>query len=346
MKIKNTYKYHIVFAIVIVIMNLLREYILGEREKFLGSFDLYGIVFRISFYVTFFSIYCINIKFLCPKTLIKKNLLLFILGQVSLFFAFPILRFFLEEIVIYNITGFHNYYENTRTFWFYIFDNSYYSLQVILFSTFVYLLLMFLKNSNRIHELQLERQKAELGALKMQLEPHFLFNTLNVFYTELIESQPDTAKGIHKLSELLRYLTYEGQKEYVSLQKEIIFIEDYIFFYKKRFEDNLYLEFNIVGKIELQQVPSLILIHFIENIFKHGIINDKINPVQITIQIDTNTLILSTENKISEVKNYSSNGIGRNNLQKRLKLIYKEDYTFNYKEVDAVYNTYLKIPLQ
>ena len=205
---------------------------------------------------------------------------------------------------------------------------------------------MVLKNKDKIHQLQLEHQKAELGALKMQLEPHFLFNTLNVFYTELVETQPETAKGIHKLSELLRHLTYEGQKDYIQLKKELKFINDYIFFYKKRFENNLYLDFNIDGEIDQQEVPSLVLIHFIENIFKHGITNDKNNPAKISIKIESNRLTLETKNKVSTVKNYSSKGIGRENLKKRLHLIFQDNYSFTHHETDNFYSSYFKIPLK
>ncbi|MFY0604807.1 MAG: histidine kinase [Flavobacteriaceae bacterium] len=276
----------------------------------------------------------------------RKSLVFFIIGQISLFFIFAGIRYFLEEIVVYSIGGYHNYHESRRVFWYYVFDNSYYSLQIILFSTFIYLLLQYQKNNNKIHELQLEHQKAEMGALKMQLEPHFLFNTLNVFYTELIETQPETAKGIHKLSDLLRHLTYDAQKDYIPLKKELQFINDYIFFYKKRFENNLYLNFNVKGDVDDQEIPSLILIHFVENIFKHGITNDKNNPVKITIEVANNTLILETQNKVSSVKNYSSNGIGRKNLQKRLHLIYKDKYDFTHKQADNFYISYLKIPLK
>lgn len=346
MKLKNTLKYHILLGFIIITMDIFRAYVTKGSERFLIEFDSLTILYKTTFYIAFFSVYIINIRFICPKTLAKKNLTFFILGQISLFFVFAGIRYFIEEIVVYSMGGFHNYHDSTRVFWYYVFDNSYYSLQVILFSTFIYLLLMFLKNSTRIHKLQLEHQKAELGALKMQLEPHFLFNTLNVFYTELVETQPETAKGIHKLSELLRHLTYEGQKDYIQLKKELKFINDYIFFYEKRFENNLYLDFKIDGEIGQQEVPSLVLIHFIENIFKHGITNDKNNPAQISIKIEANSLTLETKNKVSTVKNYSSNGIGRENLKKRLHLIFQDDYSFTHHETDNFYSSYLKIPLK
>lgn len=345
MELKNTFKYHLILGFIIVAMDFFRAYVTGGHDRFFANIQL-GLLYKTTFYITFFSVYAINVGIICPRTLVKKNLVYFVLGQISLFFIFAAIRFFLEEVIIYSIGGFHNYSDSSRTFWYYIFDNSYYSLKVILFSTFIFLLFRFLENKNKIHELKLEHQKAELDALKTQLEPHFLFNTLNVFYSELAETQPETAKGIHKLSELLRYLTYEAQKDYMPLKKEEKFIKDYIYFYEKRFENNLFLNLSIKGVIKDQEIPSLVLVHFIENICKHGIINDKENPAEISINISEDSLELKTFNKVSNVKNYSSTGIGRENLKKRLELLFGNDFTFEHKELNNTYSTYLKLPFK
>lgn len=346
MRLKRTFKYHFLLGIIIIGMSLFDSYIRMGPEKLYERLFPLGIIYLFTFNIAFFCVYAINYKIICPNTLPKKNVLLFILGQISLFFIFAGVRYFFEEILVYSIGGFHNYSDRTRVFWFYIFDNSYYALKAILFSTFMYFLFMYLKSSSTIHQLQLEQQKAKLDALKTQLEPHFLFNTLNVFYSELADKQPETAKGIHKLSELLRYLTYDAQKDFMPLKKELKFIEDYVYFYKKRFENNLFLNFSINGDIKQQEIPSLILIHFIENIFKHGITNDSSIPAEISIKINDNNLELMTKNKISNVKNYSSTGIGRENLNKRLQLLFNDNYTFNHKESNNTYSTYLKIPLK
>ena len=124
------------------------------------------------------------------------------------------------------------------------------------------------------------------------------------------------------------------------------FIEDYVYFYEKRFENNLFLNFSIDGDIKQQEIPSLILIHFIENIFKHGIINDSSTPAEISIKVNNNNLELITGNKVSSVKNYSSTGIGRENLNKRLQLLFNDNYIFNHNESNNTYSTYLKIPLK
>ncbi|NAS30747.1 histidine kinase [Flavobacteriaceae bacterium R38] len=345
MELKKTWKYHLLLAIIIILMDYFRDYVYRGKEYFLSDFEPGNILLKITFLTTFFSIYLLNYLVVCPKTLSRKRVGAFFLIVFLMFFVFAGIRYLLEEVIIYAIFGFHNYGETARVFWYYVFDNSYYTVKALLFSTSMYLLFMYLKNLGKIHELEIEHKKAELNILKTQLEPHFLFNTLNAFYTELIEKQPKTAKSIHKLSELLRYVTYEADKEFMPLEKELKFIEDYIYFYKKRFENNLFLNFTIEGKVEHQMIPSLILIHFVENIFKHGVLSNENHPAHIAIKIAEDTISIHTKNRISQGQNYSNKGIGRENLKKRLALIFDKDYELNYDHKTSYFEAFLRLPL-
>ncbi|WP_298516707.1 sensor histidine kinase [uncultured Kordia sp.] len=345
MNLKNTFKYHLLLAFIIIAMHILDEYNKMGSKIFFNELAL-GISYLTTFNIAFFGTYVFNYKVICPNTLAKKKILLFIIGLFSLSFVFAGIRFLMEEIIMYSITGFHNYGDRTRTFWYYIFDNAFYALKAGLFSAFMYFLFNYLRSMSKIHQLQIERQKAELDILKTQLEPHFLFNTLNIFYSELAESKPETAKGIYKLSELLRYLTYETKEDFMPLTQEIKFIKDYMYFYEKRFENNFHLDFTIKGAVTTQKMPSLILIHFVENIFKHGIINDMDHPAKITIDITSDFLEITTENKISIGQNYSGSGIGKENLKKRLQLLFEDAYELKHDEAHEIYTAYLKIPLK
>lgn len=321
------------------------DYVYGGRERFIGNFESGQVLLRITFLITFFSTYFINYSIVCPRTLSKKKVGHFLIIVLLMPFVFAGIRYFLEEIVVYNFFGFHNYHESKRVFWYYVFDNSYFTIKALLFSTSMYLLFMYIRNLNRIHQLELENKKAELSFLKTKLEPHFLFNTLNTFYTELIDTQPKTAKSIHKLSDLLRYVTYETNKEQMPLTEELKFIEDYLYFYKKRYESNLFLNYTVKGNVANQQIPPLILIHFLENIFKHGIYNHKETPATLKINIENKHLTIETKNKISKGQNYSDKGIGRDNLIKRLDLLFEDTYEFKYNENEGYFETYLKFPL-
>lgn len=339
-------KYHVLLGGVLIVMNLLEDLVRQKPALFLERLWPLGLVYLFTFNMAFFATYYVNYRFLCPKTLGQKNVPGFLLGILGLLLFFAGTRFFLEEVVVYSIAGFHNYGDATRTFWYYIFDNTAYALNALLFSTFMFFLFLYLKTDSQVSQLQIERQKAELSALKTQLEPHFLFNTLNVFYSELAEKQPQTARGIHKLSELFRYVTYEAQKDFVLLRKELQFIEDYIFFYEKRFENNLFVELKVVGEVKEQKLPSLVLIHFIENIFKHGVTHEPENPAKIDIRVSNQELRLRTENKISEVKNYSVKGIGKENLEQRLDVLFEENYHYRNRVDQGMFLSELTIPLK
>lgn len=345
MALKKTWRYHLLLAIIILGMDYFRDYGYGGKERFLENFEPVNILLKVTFLIAFFGTYIINYKLVCPQTLPKKKIILFFLSAFFMLFVFAGIRYFLEEVIVYHIFGFHNYSEHTRVFWYYVFDNSYYTIKSLLFSTSMFLLFMYLRNLNKIHSLEIEHQKAALNLLKTQLEPHFLFNTLNTFYTELIESNPKTAKSIHKLSELLRYVTYEAKNDFMSLKKELAFIEDYIYFYKKRFEDNFFLNFTIEGKVEHQEIPSLVLIHFIENIFKHGVLSHKEHPAIITIEIMGDHISIRTKNRISRGQSYSQKGIGRENLKKRLNLLFPKEFILEYQEKNTYFEAFLKLPL-
>ncbi|AUC86114.1 histidine kinase [Polaribacter sp. ALD11] len=341
---KQHWKYHLLLAVVILIMDFFGDYVYKGMEGFMENFKLSFAYSKIMFYVSFYTIYVINYFIVCPKTLSKKRIGSYVVSILILFFGFAFIRFLLEEVILFQLTGNHNYYEAGRNFLYYTFDNTYFALKAILFSTALYLFFEYIENQDRINQLQLEHKKAELSFLKSQLEPHFLFNTLNSFYTDLVDTQPKAAKDIHRLSELLRYVTYEAQQDFMPLNKEVKFIEDYIYFYRKRFENYLFLEYNIEGIVADQKMPSLVLIHFIENIFKHGVTNKKETPAKIVIQITNNDISITTENKVSSSEKYSNKGIGKENLVRRLKAIYKDDYELNFNEENQTFKAFLKIP--
>jgi LytS/YehU family sensor histidine kinase len=224
-------------------------------------------------------------------------------------------------------------------------DNSYYATKAVLFSTFLYLLVEFIDNNARIHSLQLEHKKAELNLLNTQLEPHFLFNTLNTFYNELVDTLPETAKDIHRLSQLLRYVTYETQQDFMPLNRELQFVTDYIHLQRKRFEDNLFLDYYVEGIISDQPFPTFVLIHFAENIFKHGVLNDVKDPAKFMIRITKQKISVYTKNKISNTEKYSREGIGAVNLERRLNAIYGSDFELNFFQNESIFEGRLLIPL-
>ena len=179
--------------------------------------------------------------------------------------------------------------------------------------------------------------------MKSQISPHFLFNTLNNFYVELYDENPQIANDILRLSQLLRYVTYETADDFVSLKKEIQFIEDYLHFYKRRYEESFSVDFNVVGVVEAQKIASLILIHFVENVCKHGIVNDKTRKAKITIAVSNEMLELTTENFKNTAIKHEATGIGSANIKKRLTLLYKGNYILEEETENDIFKVYLKL---
>ncbi len=343
--VKKQRYFHIAVILIVVFMDLLSDFIYGGMNGLLKNFQSPLNFNRIIIYTATFAVYFLNFYLVCTYTLKKKHYFRFFLGILILIVVFGQIRYFLEEVVLFHFTGNHNYFEESRRFIYYTVDNSYFAIKGILYSTLMYFFYEYSANQNRVFQLELDYKKAELNFLKSQLEPHFLFNTLNVFYTDLIDTQPETAKDIHRLSELLRYVTYEAEHEMMPLKKELKFIDDYIYLHRKRFEDTMFLDYNVEGNVDIQIVPSLVFIHFVENIFKHGIITDKENPAKLSIKVTNKDVIVTTENLISKSEKYNHNGIGKENLRRRLSAIYQENFVFQSDEKDGKFTALLKLPL-
>ncbi len=336
MYLKKEWKYHLILALILVSMDFF-EILNNEEFKLLKNLDSLYLWLKSTFFISCIVIYFVNFKVVCPRFLKKNHLSWFFISSLGLLLVFAALRYVLEEVIVFEITGQHNYYEETRRFWYYIVDNSYFALPPILYSTMVYLVLKLIEDK--------DLNKAELDSLKSQISPHFLFNTLNAFYVELLDDKPEVAKDVHRLSELLRYVTYDSKQDFVLLQSEIDFLKDYIHFFNKRFEEELAIDFSINGSIQNQFIPSLVLIHFVENLFKHGVVNDKKNPAKINITITEKNLVLETCNAILLSEKYMDSGIGTENVKRRLTAIFNANFDLHYKTKENNFYTFLKIPV-
>ncbi len=337
---------HILLGITLLVLELSEDYFLRGEAELLANFDSNVWPLQVTFYLSCIALYFMIFMIICPLFLSKRRFYSFVVAAFLMIPVFAGIRFLLEEIILFNITGKHNYFDDSRSFVYYIVDNSYYTLKPILLSTVIFLVYQFIENKKNIHSLQIESAKAKVNFLRSQISPHFLFNTLNTFYSSLILTDPKTAKSIQRLSDLLRYVTYESDKNSVLLKNEIQFIKDYIHFYEIRFEDQLNMNFEVIGEAGQRKIPSLILIHFIENLFKHGRVNDKKNPAIIRLKISENTAELITENGILDTNNYLDSGLGLKNIEKRLNSIYGENFTLNHTINDTIFRAYLKIPFQ
>ncbi|MFK5959009.1 MAG: sensor histidine kinase [Lutibacter sp.] len=202
------------------------------------------------------------------------------------------------------------------------------------------------KNEKIKNLIKTQKINAELSFLKSQLNPHFLFNTLNSIYSLANKKSEATTEAIITLSELMRYMIYETDKEFVSLQKEIDYIKSYISLQNLRLKDSSGVKFNVYGNLN-QKIEPLLLISFIENAFKYG--TDYTGKTNITIKIivEESNLTLRVDNYISlKEKNNPNSGFGIQNIESRLNLLYPNSHTLKIEELENLYKVELLLKLK
>ncbi|WP_236669026.1 sensor histidine kinase [Aquimarina mytili] len=199
---------------------------------------------------------------------------------------------------------------------------------------------------NKILEAQLKLKEQELQYLKMQIHPHFLFNTLNTMYGFALKKSEQTPEMILMLSNLLDYLLYQVDKPLVSLHEEINHIKDYVALEKMRFSDTLKIDMKFENIPDTIQIAPMLFIPFVENSFKHGQIrNQKLTIVMKMIYIN-NEIHFSIKNSIL---NFSTDnheyGIGLTNIKKRLSLLYPDNYKLEVTKNKEWYSVILILKL-
>ncbi len=197
---------------------------------------------------------------------------------------------------------------------------------------------------NKILAAQLQIKEQELHYLKMQIHPHFLFNTLNTIYGFALKQSKQTPEIILKLSNLLDYILYQINKPRVSLKEEVMHIKEYIELEKIRFQDTLKVSL-ITGEIdESIQMAPMLLIPFVENAFKHGHIRDGFLQVEIEVKVIDNQLDFFIRNTVlPEEKEEENTGIGLENIRKRLELHYQKNHQLDQEIRDNWYEVKLSI---
>jgi hypothetical protein len=183
---------------------------------------------------------------------------------------------------------------------------------------------LLLKLNNRWKASEKQRVDTELAYLKAQINPHFLFNTLNSIYALAIEKSDDTATAVVKLSGMMRYVISESAQEFVSLQKELAYIKDYIELQQLRLPQSAKLDLQIEGDTSGKKIAPLILIPFIENAFKYGVNPEVEATIHISLLIEKDELRLRVSNRKvrTNISEQDKSGIGLENTRNRLQFVY------------------------
>lgn len=208
--------------------------------------------------------------------------------------------------------------------------NGFFGLRVYVF-LLVLVFSLLLKIWQHLKKVKEEKTSAELSFLKAQINPHFLFNTLNSIYSLSIQHSKDTPDAILRLSSMMRYVFKETEDEWVQLGKEINYINDYIALQKLRMDDQVTLIFSAKGNFSGQQIAPMVLIPFIENAFKYGVNPERRSTIEISISISQSVLTLGVKN--TKVNTYFVDGVktnlGLSNTKKRLDLLYPNAYSLS-----------------
>lgn len=215
----------------------------------------------------------------------------------------------------------------------------------LLLGGFIYLAYSFLKSQDEKKQLENANLTAENNLLKSQINPHFLFNTLNSIYALALQRSDKTERSIMKLSEILRYMVYETGSEKILLEKDIYYISSYIELQRLRLSSRVPIDYELKGSMDHVYISPLILITFIENAFKHGISFANEDGIGILIEVVDKTLTLRVHNPLAKNGLHDAGGVGLKNVKRRLDLLYPGKYWLNIATEAKTYVVTLKMDL-
>ncbi|MGI4749852.1 MAG: sensor histidine kinase [Janthinobacterium lividum] len=311
---KKEIRYHIIGWTLYWIYLIFGNAFIFKHSK-IPLFD-YTIIFvrMIEFYVCYLWVY--------PNFLNKGKIPKLIGGLLVGMFCFIACRYLVEQELTGYFFNIRNYYGFTPQY--YVLDNLYYSTSGLILSAAVYSSFDALHKEQENKSLREAKTQAELAFLKTQINPHFLYNTLNYIYSLAYPVSDKLADAVIKLSQMMRYMLTESASAggTVDLQKEVDYIENYISIYQLRFEEGFYVDFKAEKNLTGKRVAALMLIPFVENAFKHGVVNDPARPIRINLKLTGNRLDFTVSNKINQSQKDHSTGVGLVNIRRRLELIY------------------------
>lgn len=307
------------------------------------SFSDTGALSRIFLLTLFQSVlFYFNSLVLIPKLLAPKKIVAYLLVVVLIISAITCLSL----LVHYYLDK--DYHENGWVFYHFLYNSILLSLLVWGLSSGLKITSEWFKNERLKQEMENKKISAELLNLKSQVNPHFLFNSLNNIYALSNKSDDKrSAEAILKLSEMMRYMLYDSADEIVPLQKEIEYLENFIDLQRLRLKEDISVSFKVTGEIANKKIAPLLLIPFIENSFKHGVSYQHPSFIKIELNIDGNKLDFSISNSFfpGSAQNEKFSGIGLENVRRRLDLLYPKKHKLQIEKNESVFSVQLQIEL-
>ena len=289
--------------------------------------------------VILYGVFYYNLYVLFPILFEKKRKILFVILFISGLILYYIVRLHITNQLLPAL-GIGQFKSPA--------DKKYFTGQAFMYFQYAIYALLFWyvfisKKTERLLRItEKARLEAEFNHLRTQINPHFLFNTLNTFYSQSLMALPDTARGISLLSKIMRYsLNPPGKDGKVPLEDEITHVNDYIELMQIRLPGKLQITNNLPTETEKGwQILPHVLITLVENAFKHG---SREHPFLFNLQLSNNTITFRVENTIGESPVAESSGVGLRNLKERLQLIYGKNCTFEEGPENGMYKSTLVI---
>lgn len=337
--LSNRWVYHSIFWLCFLLLLTFIETYNQEHSFF---YALSNEIINVFFYAI---VIYFNLKYLIPNYLTKNKFLTY--GGLLVLSAIIITP--LKVIVFYFKYGNSPEAQNgliQNLNWYFIF-----TFIIASASTLVTIVTDWVKQVRERQQLQTQTMASELRFLKSQINPHFLFNTLNNLYALTLKKSDKAPEIVIKLSEMMRYMLYECNEKRVLLSKEVNYIYNYLDLEKLRQGKNVDITFETEGEISDQTIAPLMFIPFLENSFKHGLSNQISKGfVNIRLSAERNKVYFFIENSKAEKlpqkdKNRPSGGIGLVNVHRRLNLLYPNSFELNIDDTPTTYAVNLYIEL-
>ncbi len=275
-----------------------------------------------------------NIYYLLPKLLLKKRILSYGLATILCVIIIAVFNYYIYE----------SHQDSDFLFLEYFVSSLASNAALVGFAAVIRFFKLSNESQLKIQSLKETNLKTELAYLKNQVNPHFLFNTLNNVYIMSRKKMDELPETIMQLSDLLRYQLYECDVDYVSLTDEIDYLKNYIHLEKLRRSD-LDIRFNVEGTVANAKIAPLIFLPFVENAFKYSLNSDGTpGKISIEIQVTDKEIQFSCENSIGDIPANEFGGIGLNNAKRRLELVYPDNCDLNIYLQDDFY--FVKLSLK
>ncbi len=298
----------------------------------------------LSSYILFPGSFYINYLLVMPSFFKQKKYVKLGLSWLLLVAVFILFRYTFEEVLFLKWFGIKNYTDGT-TLTYYISDNFFICTGILTMSTVFWTIKHLIESDKANAVLAQQKQQAEVSFLRNQVNPHFIFNTMNNIYAMVSQQSAQALPAIEKLSGIMRYVMSESDVEQIALNKEIAYIHNFIELQTIRIKTANTVQFSITGQTDGWYIAPLLLIPFVENGFKHGVTSKQDQPFIIDLSVQNNTLSFKATNYINQGIKDESNGIGLRNVQKRLQLLYPGKHTLLINETDGVFTALLTIAL-